>query len=185
MDGLDRFEVPAFQPDWSTDGILAMSFVQGVPIERALDQPQDKRDAIAADLIDLTLREMFDFRLMQTDPNFANYLYDAEADRIVLLDFGAARALDQALVDQYRNLFRHGLADDVGGLIAVASALGFINADVPEQFQDEITAMIRLVFKALRDARPFDFANDNLSRQMQARGEALAAAGFCPTTSAD
>lgn len=180
MEGSNRFKVPEFHTDWSTDSILAMSFVKGVPIERTVDQSQELRDAIAADLIELTLREIFDFRLMQTDPNFANYLYDPEADQIVLLDFGAARVLDDALVTQYGDLFRHGLTDDVDGLIAVSEALGFVSPDVPDPFLDEIIAMIRMVFAALRDTRPFEFADDTLSAQMQRRGEALASAGFVP-----
>jgi len=40
--------------------------------------------------------------------------------------------------------------------------------------------MIRLVFASLRDARPFDFALDDMSQQMQVKGMALAESGFIP-----
>jgi aarF domain-containing kinase len=30
-------------------------------------------------------------RFMNTDPNFSNFLYDPESDKIKLLDFGATR----------------------------------------------------------------------------------------------
>jgi predicted unusual protein kinase regulating ubiquinone biosynthesis (AarF/ABC1/UbiB family) len=32
---------------------------------------------------------------MQTDPNLANYRFDPASQRIVLLDFGAAMAIDR------------------------------------------------------------------------------------------
>ena len=53
------------------------------------DVRQAERDAAGRLLERLMLRELFEFRFMQTDPNFANYLYDRATRRIVLLDFGA------------------------------------------------------------------------------------------------
>ena len=41
--------------------------------------------------------ELFDLRLVQTDPNFANYQYNAETGQVVLLD-GASRRFKAALV---------------------------------------------------------------------------------------
>ena len=38
------------------------------------------------------MRELFEFRFMQTDPNFANFLYDAPTGKLTLIDFGAAKA---------------------------------------------------------------------------------------------
>lgn len=37
----------------------------------------------------------------QTDPNWGNFLYDHESDRIAVIDFGAARAYRKSFVDQY------------------------------------------------------------------------------------
>ena len=53
--------------------------------------PRSGAIASASALLRLVLRELFEFRFMQTDPNFANYLFDPESERIALLDFGAAR----------------------------------------------------------------------------------------------
>jgi predicted unusual protein kinase regulating ubiquinone biosynthesis (AarF/ABC1/UbiB family) len=50
-----------------------MSVVGGVPIETLADAPQDERDRVMTLLFALLLRELFEFRLVQTDPNFANY----------------------------------------------------------------------------------------------------------------
>jgi predicted unusual protein kinase regulating ubiquinone biosynthesis (AarF/ABC1/UbiB family) len=175
-----QFAVPALHLDWSTPDILAMSFRGGMPIEEAVHQPQQVRDHIASALIDLTLKELFVFGLMQTDPNFANYLYDPETGQIVLLDFGATRAIDPVIVDQYRRLLRAGLADDAEDLRQLASEIGFVGPDTKASHQAQVVRMIRLAFGALRDGPLMDFTQAEFSRQMQAEGMALAQDGFVP-----
>ena len=88
-----QFVVPELHNDWSTPNILAMTYVAGVPIERVTEEPQEIRDQVAKDLIDLTLHELFSYGVMQTDPNFANYLYQPDNHRIALLDFGATHEI--------------------------------------------------------------------------------------------
>lgn len=174
------FIVPELYRDWTTPGILAMSYVDGEPIESAQNAPQDTRNRIARNLIELTLKELFEFGLMQTDPNFANYLYQPETGQIVLLDFGATRALDPVIVRQYRALMRAGLSDDKGAIAQTAQDIGFFVAETPETHKNRIVKMIRLAFGALRDSTEFEFAATDLSQQMQTEGMALAQEGFVP-----
>jgi hypothetical protein len=70
-----------------------MSYESSTPIETLADAPPETRDRAMTALIDLCLRELFEFRMMQTDPNFANYRWRAETGQIVLLDFGATREI--------------------------------------------------------------------------------------------
>ena len=175
-----EFGVPELFADWCTPNILAMSFVEGVPIEQTADQPQETRDQIAERLIELTLRELFAFGVMQTDPNFANYLYDANAGRIVLLDFGATREIAPVVVDQYRRIMRFGVAGDVAGLAEVSEEIGFFDNATLARHRVQIVDMIQLVFSALCEDQCFDFASNALSRQMQGKGQALAEDGFIP-----
>ncbi len=174
------FVVPTYQPAWSTGEILAMSFVEGVPIEAAGNQPQAERHRIADALIGLTLKELFDYGLMQTDPNFANYRYHPKTGKIALLDFGATRALDPLIVEQYRRLLAAGLADDRQALVATATQIGFIGAQTAPRHRDAIMAMMGMAFDALRKAGPFDFTDTSLPRAMQTAGLALAEDGFVP-----
>lgn len=178
--GQGGFVVPDLQADWSTPQILAMSYVEGAPIEDLADASQDLRDRAAADLIQLTLQELFTFGLMQTDPNFANYRYDAAAGRIVLLDFGATRAIAPEIQAQYRDLMVAGLADDLAALERVIAEIGFVAPDTVERHRDQIIAMIRLVFAELRHGPRVDFTRTALSEEMQKRGMALANDAFVP-----
>lgn len=175
-----HFVVPPYYADWSTPDILAMGYVTGRPIEEATDEAQERRDQIAHRLIELTLKEMFLFGEMQTDPNFANYLYQPETGRIVLLDFGAARRLDPAIVAQYRALLRAGLEGDRDGLERHAFEIGFIDETTQDRHRARILRMMTMVFDALRHAGRYDFADTSLSHRMQTEGMALAEDGFIP-----
>lgn len=175
-----KFLVPELYPDLSGPSILAMDYVPGTQIEAAITEPQETRNEIAAQLIELTLRELFEFGYMQTDPNFANYLYNAESGQIILLDFGAAREVNPLVRDQYRALMRAGLDDDPDGLRRVAADIGFISTETAEAHCSQITGMMRLAFNILkRDAR-VDFSDPSLSREMQSEGMVLAESGFIP-----
>lgn len=174
------FAIPEYHPDWSTPQVLAMSYFEGVPIEDAIDQPRAERHRIADALVGLTLREMFDLGLMQTDPNFANYRYDPATGQIILLDFGATRALDPKVVDQYRRLLVAGLADDQETMLAVAQEVGFLAPDAAQRHRDAIMDMMNMAFAALRRDGPFDFTDKTLPRAMQTAGMALAEDGFVP-----
>ncbi|NNE51738.1 MAG: AarF/ABC1/UbiB kinase family protein [Sulfitobacter sp.] len=172
------FEVPELYKDWSTGEILTMSFLEGGPIEAAAEASQDERNRITAALIDLTLRELFEFGVTQSDPNFANYRYNAVTGKIALLDFGATRDLDPALTQSYRRLMRAGLEGDEAALRAAAIEMQFIEGKGP--FDDRILCMIGAVFEAIGAADHFDFADRSLSNRLTKEGTALAEAGYVP-----
>lgn len=43
---------------------------------------------ICFSILQLCLRELFEFRFMQTDPNWANFFYNAEQDKVCKLRCG-------------------------------------------------------------------------------------------------
>ncbi len=180
LSGSETFLLPEFHEDWSTPEILTMSYIEGAPIETLALGPQEERDRVAAALIDLTLREVFEFNVTQSDPNFANYRHDAETGKIILLDFGATRHLDPSLADGYRRLMRAGLAGNDAALREAAMEMRFIDGD--GAFDDRILAMMRAVFEAVNADRMFDFSDRTLSDRLNAQGMALAEAGYTPPT---
>jgi predicted unusual protein kinase regulating ubiquinone biosynthesis (AarF/ABC1/UbiB family) len=173
--GAQGLRVPALHADLTTAEVLAMDFVAGVPVESLQAAPQALRDSVAARLVALTLREMFDLGWMQTDPNFANYRYDAEADRLVLLDFGATRAVVPDLSAAYRALLRAGLAGDADSLMAAAEAAGMTGPRLDPQRRELLLSMADVAFAPLRRAAPFDVAAEDLLRRL---GEMALAGGL-------
>jgi len=67
--------VPGVADDLTTDTVLAMEMVDGDPIETLAAAPRETRERVAVCLTELALRELLVWRLMQTEPNFANFRY--------------------------------------------------------------------------------------------------------------
>ena len=175
-----QFAVPTVHTGWSTSKVLAMDYMAGGAIEDVAIEPQSIRNQVMTDLINLALCELFDFGVMQTDPNFANYLYDPETRKIVLLDFGAVLSIDPMIADKYRRLIRAGLQDDTDGLMTAAQDMGLIDATTRDEHRVRIVQIIRQVFDMIRDGGAIDFTDQTLSKQLQAEGIALYKDGFLP-----
>lgn len=168
-----RFVVPTFRPDLSTRDALAMSFEPSAPIEALQEAEPAVRDHAATSLIELCLRELFDFRVMQTDPNFANYQWRADTQQIVLLDFGAARDIPAPLAEGHLRLLQAGLDGMRDDILVELEAIGFIKPDLTPAQRDAILDMSELGFSALRGDTPFDFATSTLADQMRQRGQVI------------
>jgi aarF domain-containing kinase len=165
------FCVPAVHADLSTDRILAMDFADGVSIDHLAEAGYSRaeRDRAAALLVRLMLRELFDFGLAQTDPNFGNYLYDAASGRIVLLDFGAALPVPAEVGEHYRALALAALAEDEAGLTAACSALGYMAPDADAATVRVLLEMIRLSSEVLRPGL-YDFGTSDLFERIYVKG---------------
>jgi predicted unusual protein kinase regulating ubiquinone biosynthesis (AarF/ABC1/UbiB family) len=153
------YVVPVLDREFTGDGVLAMSFVEGVPIESLVDADQPIRDAAMQSLIALVLRELFDFGLMQTDPNFANYRYQPATGKLVLLDFGATRAVEPDTAAGYRALLVSGMAGDRDAVREAAVAAGFLGAAAVDRHRALVDRMIDVIVAELSRPGPFDFGD--------------------------
>ncbi len=180
------FFIPGVHRDLSTRNILAMDFADGVPVDRLAepDYRRAERDRAATLLMRLTLRELFEFGLVQTDPNFANYLYDAASGRIVLLDFGATRSVSPGLVGQYRQLAQAAIASDRAGLRAASVAIGYMGADDPTEQVEAMLDLLQLSAEPLRASGHYDFAVSDLFERVYHQGRALFHSGAFTTAPA-
>ena len=174
------FALPDVAEELTTARVLSMTFVPGEQIEAAEALAQDTRDRIVTQLYRLLLQELFDFQLMQTDPNFANYRHDADSGKVVLLDFGATRVLGEDVVRAYRELIQAGVAGDREALVAPAVALGILSDDLGPHHHQAVLQMVELLFSSVTAVETFDFASSDLSRRLQVLGETLAVDNVVP-----
>ena len=173
--GDPAFVMPEPVDELSGERVLAMDFIPGSAIETLGQAPRETRDAAMAALFSLVLRELFEFGHMQTDPNFANFRWQADTGRIVLLDFGAARAVPTETSAAYRALMRAGLAEDRQALRDALIAIGFVTPAILQRHGRAIDHMIEVLLGHLGKPGLFDFADRSFVEQVRGQAEVIAA----------
>ena len=171
--GSDIFVLPDLLADLCTPQVLAMTYLDSVPLDSLVDAPQTLRDRVAAALIDLVLRELFVFGAMQTDPNLANYRYDPKTGRIVLLDFGAVQPISPAVAADFRALARVALAGGADQTRDAMQRIGYFGSATAPHHQDLIQAMFDTAMAPLRQDAPFDFGDSDLLERLRDMGLAI------------
>ena len=66
----------------TTKQIYTTELIEGIPVDKCETLDQETRDRISFLLLDLFFRELFEFRFMQTDPNWSNFLYNVETKQV-------------------------------------------------------------------------------------------------------
>ncbi len=166
IDSDSDFELPTVDRSLTTSDVLTMSFVPGVPIETLSEAPQCVRNHVAARLLALALKEVFEWGLVQTDANFGNYRYQSEHDRIGLLDFGATRHYSNDVVDDFRRLMSAAQDGNVSAIETHAVELGYLRKDEPAPSRQGLCEMISAVAEPVRYQGLFDFGTSDLSRRV-------------------
>ncbi len=167
------FVVPRVHDDLTTAHILVMDFVRGIPLDQVSGFPQALRNRIGTQLYRLLFRELFEFRFVQTDPNFANFLLLPETEQVGLLDLGAAREVPERLSALYAQLFHATITRDRGGLAQVLEAIGFVG---PGERRDRVEGLVDFFLIACEPFRHrgvYDFGTSDIPPRVRAAGVEL------------
>jgi len=164
--------VPRVHADLSTRRVLASDRVRALPIEdlRSPAHPQRLRDEIGAKLLRLVFRELFEFRFVQTDPNFGNYLYEPKHERVALLDFGSVRSFSRHFTDHYRGLIAATIAGDCAEVEERGRELGLLRGDESAEARAAFAQLSLRVAEPLARRGPYDFAAAHLAREVRDLG---------------
>lgn len=156
-----RYVVPKINRDYSSKRLLCMSYEPGISVTSDALQSLslERRNAIGQSAIEIMMREIFVWGEMQTDPNFGNYLIrlseqEDELDKLVLLDFGAIRQFDSALLTIAHNLLRAGYYHDKQAMKAAMTGYEFFDT-----MSEKVTSDIASLF--LLATEPFSTPDNN------------------------
>ena len=166
--------VPRVHRDLTTPRVMAMDFVEGEPLDVLASAPQARRNAVGTLLERLLFRELFEFRVMQTDPNFANYLYQPTSGRVALLDFGATRSFAADFVGHFARITRGVIDGDRTAVARAAIRIGYALPDDPPERIEAVVDVCFLVCEPLRRAGRYDFGRSNLPARVRELGFELA-----------
>jgi predicted unusual protein kinase regulating ubiquinone biosynthesis (AarF/ABC1/UbiB family) len=164
-----RFSVPEVVTSLTTPEVLAMSYMDGLPIESLADKPLRVRNAAAAAILELALREVFQWGLVQTDPNFANYRYNPDTERVQLLDFGATREYSAQHRTDLQALLQACTQGQRSDIEKAAADVGYLDETDPQAYRSGIISLLLDASEPVRAEGHYNFGSSDLADRMRDR----------------
>lgn len=161
------FRVPAVVKELCTRRVLGMELAGGVPLDQCQGLSQDVRNQICFQLLRLCLRELFEFRFMQTDPNWANFLYDASSHQVTLLDFGASREFGTEFTDHYIEVVKAAAEGNRDQVLQKSQDLKFLTGFETKAFSDAHVEAVMILGEPFAAPGPYDFGAGDTARRIQ------------------
>jgi aarF domain-containing kinase len=168
-DDTDAFLVPKVFPEASGREVLTAELVHGVGVAKLPKLSQDKRDWIGTQILRLCLREIVEFKFMQTDPNWTNFLYNEKTHKIELLDFGASREYPDRFVEPYINVLIAASKGDKPTIRDLSIELGYLTgAESPAMLDAHIESVLTLA-EPFKSSGPdvYDFRDQTITDRVR------------------
>ncbi|KAK3366033.1 nuclear protein Es2-domain-containing protein [Lasiosphaeria ovina] len=165
------FSVPEIYPEACGKHVLTMEFMDGVGVTRVKSFTQEQRDWIGTQILRLCLREITEFKFMQTDPNWTNFLYNAERNTLELLDFGASREYPDEFIVRYVQLLEAASRSDREQVKTLSEQLGYLTGHESRAMLDaHITSVTTLAEPFLQSAPElYDFQDQTITERVKAQ----------------
>eukprot|EP00123_Amoebidium_parasiticum_P015237 comp22848_c1_seq1/m.36011 comp22848_c1_seq1/g.36011 ORF comp22848_c1_seq1/g.36011 comp22848_c1_seq1/m.36011 type:complete len:664 (-) comp22848_c1_seq1:949-2940(-) len=159
-------QVPAVIEPLSSKRVITTEMVYGMPMDRAQELDQDTRNKIAYHIMKLCIREVFEWRFMQTDPNWSNFFYDRAIDKLSLLDFGASRDYPKSFVDSYIRVIKAAADRDKDTIIEASRELGFLTGYESQMMLDAHAEAVLILGEPFNMDGPFDFSKQHVTQRI-------------------
>ncbi|KAK4467075.1 nuclear protein Es2-domain-containing protein [Cladorrhinum samala] len=167
--GDDVFSVPKMYPQACGKHVLTMQFMDGVGVTRIRDFTREQKDWIGTQILRLCLREITEFRFMQTDPNWTNFLYNAKENKLELLDFGASREYPQRFISLYVRLLEASSRQDREAVKALSEQLGYLTGHESKTMLDAHCTSVMTLAEPFLESAPevYDFSDQTITERVK------------------
>ncbi|VDP19564.1 unnamed protein product [Schistosoma margrebowiei] len=166
LEGDPVFQVPQVIDELTTSRVLTTEYMNGLVLDDCISLPQNVRNWIGEQLLRLCLKELFVFHVMQTDPNWSNFLYNPQTGRIVLLDFGASREYDKSFVDTYIRLIHASAEHDEETILKLSKDLGFLTGYETKVLQQAHVNAVSILGEAFASQENFNFSQQSTTKRI-------------------
>ncbi|RXM30113.1 Atypical kinase ADCK3, mitochondrial [Acipenser ruthenus] len=160
------FYVPAVIDELSSQHILTTELVPGFPLDKAEDLSQDLKNEICENILILCLRELFEFRFMQTDPNWSNFFYDPQTHRVALLDFGATRGFDLDFTDNYIEVIKAAADGNREEVLKRSIDMKFLTGYESKAMENAHVDAVMILGEAFASEEPFNFGSQGTTQRI-------------------
>ncbi|XP_029532559.2 atypical kinase COQ8A, mitochondrial-like isoform X5 [Oncorhynchus nerka] len=162
------FYVPDVIDELSSNAVLTTELVPGFPLDQAEQLSQELKNevTICENILKLCLRELFEFRYMQTDPNWSNFFYDPQTHRVALLDFGATRGFSEDFTDIYIELIKSAAEGDREGVRRRSVELKFLTGYESKSMVNAHVDAVMILGEAFASMEPFNFGAQSTTERI-------------------
>jgi aarF domain-containing kinase len=158
--------VPGVVEELTTEQVIVSDYCPGGTIDKVKHLDQEERNRIGRSIMYLTMRELFVWRLMQTDPNWGNFLYDVGSRQTTLIDFGATREFPKEFVDGYLRIVWANANRDEETLMEQSRKMGFLTGEENDLMLNAHKLSGFTVGEPFATDEPFDFQGSRISSRM-------------------
>uniref|UniRef100_A0A673VST0 Atypical kinase COQ8A, mitochondrial n=1 Tax=Salmo trutta TaxID=8032 RepID=A0A673VST0_SALTR len=160
------FYVPDVIDELSSHAVLTTELVPGFPLDQAEQLSQELKNEICENILKLCLRELFEFRYMQTDPNWSNFFYDPQTHRVALLDFGATRGFSEDFTDIYIELIKSAAEGDREGVRKRSVDMKFLTGYESKSMVNAHVDAVMILGEAFASMEPFNFGAQSTTERI-------------------
>uniref|UniRef100_A0A6Q2ZEV1 Atypical kinase COQ8A, mitochondrial n=1 Tax=Esox lucius TaxID=8010 RepID=A0A6Q2ZEV1_ESOLU len=158
------FYVPDVIDELSSNVVLTTELVPGFPLDQAEHLTQELKNEICENILKLCLRELFEFRYMQTDPNWSNFFYDPLTHRVALLDFGATRGFSEDFTDIYIEV--RSADGDRDGVLKRSREMKFLTGYESKSMESAHVDAVMILGEAFASTEPFNFGAQSTTERI-------------------
>lgn len=162
---IPNLKFPDYYPEWSSDRILTMDFMEGKHLSEFAASNKDKNLAnkIGQALWDFYMFQIHTLRKVHADPHPGNFLVSPEGN-LIAIDFGCMKKIPASFYKPYFELLDHEILNTPFKFADKITELEILKpGDTPEErsfFTDLFHEMISLFITPLRCSR-FDFSDSS------------------------
>jgi predicted unusual protein kinase regulating ubiquinone biosynthesis (AarF/ABC1/UbiB family) len=171
LDGV-HYHVPELYPEYCMDTVLAMEFIEGYSVidPHVTGLSQSRRNALGKAMLELFFYELYDWGMLQTDPNFGNYLLRLDDrrkkeahDELGLLDFGSVLDCSEDFLFHLRDTIAASQQQDVPRIVDGLTGLGCLQPDASEEGRQMFADFCLHLLEPLRpaDQLPQEYLNQD------------------------
>ncbi|XP_015766226.1 PREDICTED: atypical kinase ADCK3, mitochondrial-like [Acropora digitifera] len=164
---MPEYYIPEVIDDLSSKNILTTELIDGTSLDRIENPDQETINKVCLRILRLCLKELFEFRFMQTDPNWSNFFYNPDTQQICLLDFGASRSYDKKFVDKYIKIIRGAAIGDRAMVIENSVGLGFLTGYESKVMTNAHADAVMILGEPFASDEPFNFQTQDTTRRIQ------------------
>uniref|UniRef100_A0A7N9AL93 Atypical kinase COQ8A, mitochondrial n=1 Tax=Mastacembelus armatus TaxID=205130 RepID=A0A7N9AL93_9TELE len=160
------FNVPEVIDELSSQHVLTATLVPGFPLDKGTHLSQELRNEICEQILILCLRELFEFRYMQTDPNWSNFFFDPQSHKVALLDFGATRGFDKSFTDAYIEIIKAAADQDRENVLQRSREMKFLTGYESKAMENAHVDAVMILGEAFSSEKPFDFGAQSTTKRI-------------------